>query len=121
MIAVPLLGTVEGDLVVLPSQVTLQRAAPRPRRATRGGKDTELLVRNLGVVPVAISGVRVPDFPLDYAVRTIRAGFEYRITLRLPSAGPLDNERHGLLRIYTTHPEESELVVPVYTIGPSSG
>jgi hypothetical protein len=121
-IAVPILGTVERDLVTLPAQVTLRTATPssRSRRAARG-EGSEVRVRNLGVVPVAISGVRVPDFPLDYAVRTVHAGFEYLITLRLATADPLGDERHGLLHIYTTHPDESELVVPVYALGPPAG
>jgi hypothetical protein len=122
-IAVPILGTVERDLVTLPAQVTLRTAAPssRSRRAARDADGSELRVRNLGVVPVAISGLRVPDFPLDYAVRTVHAGFEYLITLRLATTDPLGDERHGLLHIYTTHPDESELVVPVYALGPSAG
>ena len=122
-IEVPVLGTIEGDLVVLPPQVTIRpRRAASALRGRRGAGEavTEVLVRNLGIDPVSISGVRVPDFPLDYAVKAVRLGYEYRITLRLPGLGSTQDgtDRQGLLHIYTTHPDETELVVPVYAMAP---
>jgi hypothetical protein len=109
-LSVPVFGSVEGDLLVLPPRITFGPVA-------QGGRSTRALsIRNLGVEPFAISGVRAPDFSLDsYTVHTVIAGYEYRIILRLKEGVPA---RHGpgALYIYTTHPEESEVVVPLYAL-----
>jgi len=104
---VPIFGSVEGDLLVEPPQVNFGSPA-RGRPVAR-----ELRVLNSGSGPISISGVRMADLPLDYTVNTVRAGYEYRIVLRLkrPASG---FGRHGGLHIYTTHPEEQDLVVPLY-------
>jgi hypothetical protein len=52
---------------------------------------------------------------MDYAVRTIRPGYDFEIHLRLQET-PFSSTNHGFLYINTTHPEEPELVVPVYTM-----
>lgn len=102
---VPVLGIVEGDLVVQPSYLTL-------KGWRRGGRH-QLRIQNLGNEPIAIAGVRVPNLPLDYAVRTVSPGYEYQITLRL--AGPIETvQPREMVHIYTTHPDEPEVVVPIY-------
>jgi hypothetical protein len=103
-IDVPVIGSLGADLLVQPTHLTL---GGRGRR--RG--PAEVIVRNVGLDPVAISGLRAPILPLDYTVRTIRPGYEYRITLDQPPSDTLGGD--GMLRIYTTHPTESELLVPV--------
>jgi hypothetical protein len=107
---IPLLGTVAGDLIVTPPHVTMGVGGARRYR----GEERTLEVRNRGVEPIAISGVSVPDLPLDYAVRTLRAGYTYEITLRLTAPKTFEEERRGSVHIYTTHPDEPELIVPVY-------
>ena len=106
---VPIFGNVEGDLLVEPPQVMFGSAVGGPE-GTR-----ELRVHNSGLEPISISQVRVPDFPLDYSVSTIHVGYEYRVVLRLthPTAGL---KQRGDLHIYTTHPEEPELIVPLYAM-----
>jgi hypothetical protein len=106
---VPIFGNVEGDLLVEPHQVMFGSRVGGPK-STR-----ELRVHNSGLEPISISEVRVPDFPLDYSVSAIHVGYEYRVVLRLihPTAG---FKQHGDLHIYTTHPEEPELIVPLYAM-----
>lgn len=106
---VPIFGSVEGDLMVSPPHVTF-KAPPVGRLATR-----DLHIENTGSRPIWISGVRVAELAMDYAVRTVRAGYEYQIQLRLRHV-PVSSSAHGSLVIYTTHPEEPELVVPLYAM-----
>jgi hypothetical protein len=106
---IPIFGSVEGSLLVTPPTVTFRESA-RGRRAVQ-----ELRVRNTGSNPVRISGVRVTDLAMDYAVRTIRPGYDYEVHLRLQE-NPFSSTNHGFLYINTTHPEEPELVVPLYTM-----
>jgi len=115
-IEVPVVGNVEGDLLVQPSYVTIgtKRAGLRDRQRLR--------IRNLGTEPVEISGVSARDLPLEYAVRIVRPGFEYQITFRLTDGGAPIEQSQGAVHIYTTHPEEPEVVVPVYARArPSAG
>ena len=111
---VPIFGNVEGDLLVEPPQVMFGSRVGGP------GGTRELRVHNSGLEPISISEVRVPDFPLDYSVSTIHVGYEYRVVLRLthPTAGL---KQRGDLHIYTTHPEEQELIVPLYAMMQRSG
>jgi hypothetical protein len=101
---VPVIGSLVRDMLVRPTHLTLGG------RGRRGGP-AEVVVQNVGLDPVAVSGVRAPVLPLDYTVRTIRPGYEYRITLGQLPSDTLGGD--GMLRIYTTHPTESELLVPV--------
>jgi hypothetical protein len=107
-IDVPVVGNVTGDLVVEPSSVTVGARWGGLRGRQR------LRVRNLGTEPIDISGVSARDLPLEYAVRILRPGFEYQITLRLTNAGAPPERSQGAVLIHTTHPEEPEVVVPVY-------
>jgi hypothetical protein len=106
---VPIFGSVEGDLIVSPAHVTF-KAPPVGRLAAR-----DVHIENTGSRPIRISGVRVANLAMDYAVRTVRAGFEYQIQLRLRHV-PSSSSAHGSLVISTTHPEEPELVVPLYAV-----
>lgn len=110
---VPVFGTVERDLVVQPSHLTMG--------GRRLGRRHHLRLRNRGLEPITVEGVRVLDLPLDYAVRTVSPGYEYQITLRL--AGPVETTRpRGMVHIYTTHPDEPEVVVPIYAmVRPGAG
>ena len=108
-IDVPVVGNVAGDLLVQPSSVTvgMRRAGLRDQQRVR--------LRNLGAAPIEISGVSARDLPLEYAVRILRPGFDYQITLRLTNNGTAIEQSQGAVHIFTTHPEEPEVVVPVYT------
>jgi hypothetical protein len=109
LLEIPIFGSVESSVVVTPPHVTF-RASAGGRRGEQG-----LHVRNMGTMPIQISGIRVTDLVMDYAVRTIRPGYDFEIHLRLQET-PFSSTNHGFLYINTTHPEEPELVVPVYTM-----
>lgn len=109
VITVPVFGSIEGDVVVLPPQVTF---------GTTGGHsaaERELYVRNRGTRPVAVTRVAVPEEIVSYALSPVQEGLEYRITLRLRD-GLRPGKLEGAVEIFTDHPDERHLVVPLYAI-----
>ena len=109
VITVSVFGSIEGDLVVLPPQVTFG--------VTRGGTapERDLYIRNRGARPVTVTRVVVPDDVATYTLRAVEDGLEYRLTLRLRDRlppGKVETE----VEIFTDHPEEGHLVVPLYAI-----
>jgi hypothetical protein len=108
-VEVPVFGSVEADLVVLPSQITF-------RPADRGmARERELRLQNQGPVPVFISEIKVPAGLLEYALDAIREGYEYRVRLRLRDHVPTGFLRQAV-EIRTTHPEQGQIVVPLHGI-----
>ena len=108
-IALSVLGSVEGDLIVLPPQVTFG--------VTRGGAapERDLYIRNRGARPVAVTRVVVPDEVALYSLRALQEGLEYRLTLRLRGDLP-PGKVEAAVEIFTDHPEEGHLLVPLYAI-----
>src|SRR5262249_31986891 len=106
---VPVFGSLEGDVLVLPPQVTFGVAAgdEAPSR--------DLYIRNRGQRPLALTRVVVPDDIAPYDLDTVEEGLEYRLTLRLRQGlrpGKVESE----VEIFTDHPQEGHLVVPLYAI-----
>jgi hypothetical protein len=108
-IALSVLGSVEGDLIVLPPQVTFG--------VMRGGAPAErdLYLRNRGPRPVAVTRVVVPEQVASYSLRALQEGLEYRLTLRLRGGLP-PGKVEAAVEIFTDHPDEGHLVVPLYAI-----
>jgi hypothetical protein len=108
-VIVPVFGSVEGDVVVLPPQVTFGVA--------RGGAPVErdLWIRNRGARPLALRRIEVPERIVTYQVNTVEEGQEYHITLRLRDHLPAGKVEEKI-DIYTDHPDEGHLVVPLYAI-----
>jgi hypothetical protein len=107
-IALPVFGSIEGDVVVLPSHVAL--GAARPGTAL----ERRLLIRNRGARPLTVRRVIVPE-GLDYSLRTVEEGLEYQLSLRLREdvrPGPVSGE----VEILTDHPTEQRLVVPLHVV-----
>jgi len=109
VITLPVLGSVEGDVVVLPPQVTFG--------VTRGGETAarELYVRNRGARPVTVTGVAAPVRVASCTVSTVEDGQEYRVTVRLRDGLP-PGRIEAAVEIFTDHPDERRLVVPLYAI-----
>jgi len=106
---IPVFGSVEGDVVVLPPQVTfgVTRGGPPPSR--------DLHIRNRGARPVAVTRIVVPADVLTYELSTVEDGVEYRLALHLrPGLAP--GKVEAAVEIFTDHPNERHLVVPVYAI-----
>ena len=117
ILEVPVFGTIEGDLDVQPTHIDLRPGRRASRRARR------LRVRNSGAAPVFIDQVQVAGVSLDrldYTVRALRTGYDYRIVLRF-GRSRVAADGGGAVRIYTTHPVESEIVVPLYMPARSRG
>lgn len=107
LLSVPVFGSVEGDLVVLPPQVSFGTVR-RGRRAVR-----EVRVHNQGQQPVGIVRVDVPEQLLPAEVETVAKGRDFRVRLRLrPDLAPQKLE--GTVEIVTSHPRERRLRVPIF-------
>jgi hypothetical protein len=102
-------GSIEGDVAVTPPQVTFGVA--------RGGQtpERELLIRNRGARPLAVTRVSVPSKLVTYRLREVEEGLEYRLTLKLRDGVP-PGKVEGVVEIFTDHPGEDHIVVPVYAI-----
>jgi len=109
VLTLPVFGSVEGDVVVLPPQVTFG--------VTRGGAapERELYIRNRGTRPVTVTSVTVPDGVVTYTLAAVQEGREYRLTLRLRD-GLKPGKVESKVEIFTDHPEEKHLVIPLYAI-----
>ena len=67
--------------------------------------------RSTGIV----TRVRVPDEVVTYSLAAVQEGEEYRLTLRLRDdlkPGRVESK----VEIFTDHPDEGHLVVPLYAI-----
>jgi len=108
VIVLPVFGSIEGDVVVLPSQVSfgVARAGASPER--------RLLIRNRGLHPLTVRRVAVPD-SFAYSLRTLEDGLEYQLSLKLR-----DDVRPGTVsgevEIFTDHPTEQRVVVPLHAV-----
>ena len=109
VLTLPVLANVEGDVIVLPPQVTFG--------VTRGGGTAErdVWVRNRGLRPINITRVVVPDRVATLSVDPVEAGQEYRLTVRLRENLP-PGKVEAAVEIFTDHPGEDHLVVPLYAI-----
>jgi hypothetical protein len=108
VIVLPVFGSIEGDVVVLPSQLSfgIARAGASPER--------RLLIRNRGLRPLTVRRIAVPE-SFDYSLRTLEDGLEYQLSVRLR-----DDVRPGTvsgeLEIFTDHPTEQRVVVPLHAV-----
>jgi uncharacterized protein DUF1573 len=113
VVTVPVFGSVEGDVAVLPPQVTfgVAQAGETPER--------ELLIRNRGTRPLTVTRVAVRPPQVSYQLREVEEGVEYRLTLRLGTgagAGKPAGKVEGAVEIFTDHPDERHIVVPLYAV-----
>ena len=106
---VPIFGSVEGDVVVLPPQMTfgVVHAGDLPPH--------DLYIRNRGTRPLTVKNVVVPQDLVSYELDTVKEGVEYRLRLRLRDGLPA-GKAEGVVEIFTDHPEEGHVVVPLYAI-----
>src|SRR6185503_15908788 len=102
-------GSVEGDVVVLPPQVTFGVTQ------ADAALERELFIRNRGDKPLTVTRVVVPPDIATYQLEEVAAGVEYRVTLRLRD-GLRDGKLQGDVEIFTNHPDEPRLVVPLFAI-----
>ena len=107
-IVLPVFGSIEGDVVVLPSQVSFGVAS------SGAAAERRVLIRNRGLQPLTVRRVTVPE-SVDYDLRVLQEGLEYQLSLRLR-----DNVAPGTIsgdvEIYTDHPTEQRVVVPLHAV-----
>ena len=114
VLTLPVFGSVEGDVVVLPPQVTfgVLRGGAAPER--------DLYIRNRGARPLTVTSVTVPDDVVTYTLAAVQEGQEYRLTLRLRD-GLKPGKVESRVEIFTDHPDEKRLVIPLYAIVRAGG
>jgi uncharacterized protein DUF1573 len=103
------LGSVEGDVAVLPPQVTFGVARPGD------APERELVIRSRRGRPLTVTRVAVPEDVVSYRLSTTQEGIEYRLALRLRD-GLRPGKVEATVEIFTDHPGEERLVVPLYAI-----
>jgi Protein of unknown function (DUF1573) len=109
LVTLPVFGSVEGDVVVLPPQVTFG--------VTRGGAVPErtLHIHNRGRRPLAVTRVKVPTEFVTYDLQPVVSGVEYLLSLRLRQ-GLKPGKVESAIEIFTDHPDEPRVVVPLYAV-----
>ena len=109
VLSLPVFGSVEGDVAVVPPQVTfgVAREGDAPER--------ELVIRNRGLRPLTVTRVKVRPAQVSYRLREVEEGVEYRLTLKLEN-GATPGKVEGSVEIFTDHPDEDHIVVPLYAI-----
>jgi len=114
VVTVPVFGTVDSDVAVLPPQVTfgVSRAGSAP--------PLDVHIRNRGRRPMSVTKVVAPP-AVGYELTTVRAGVEWTLTLRLKDPLPPDGKVDTAVEIFTDHPSAERLVVPVYAIDRGRG
>jgi hypothetical protein len=112
-IDLPVFGSIEGDVLVLPPEVTFSVAGrgPPPER--------ELYIRNRSARPFAVTRVAAPTDMITYALTEVERGREYLLRVRLRN-DLRPGRVEGKLEIFTDLPEH-RVVVPVYAIVRGTG
>jgi hypothetical protein len=81
----------------------------------QGGEPRELYIRNVGNRPLNVTRVNVRSDVASYELQPIKAGIEYRLTLRLHDGLPVGRVEEAV-EIFTDHPDQERVVVPLYAI-----
>lgn len=106
-VVIPVFGSVEGELVVRPPQVTFGVVQP--------GADTTRIVTitNRSKTPVRISRVASTAEQVAARLATVNPGLEYRLVMTV-SADSQPGRIQGDLQVFTDHPLEKVLSIPLY-------
>jgi hypothetical protein len=107
-LTVPVFGTVDTTLAVLPPQVTFGIAS------SGRTEPHDVRIRNRGRRPLAVTKVVAPP-SVEAQLETVREGVEWRLTLTLLDPHT-DVPADAAVDIFTDLPGSEHLRVPVYTI-----
>ena len=104
---IPVFGSVEGELVVRPPQVTFG--------VVQSGADTTrtVTITNRSKTPVRISRVASTAERVAARLATVNPGLEYRLVMTV-SADSQPGRIQGDLQVFTDHPLEKVLSIPLY-------
>lgn len=106
-IEIPVFGSVEGDLVIAPPQVSFGVV----RRGE--GKAQEVSIKSRSEKPIRVLNVQSSNADITSTLVTVKDGEEYKVTLTAKSdskAGRIQGE----VQVFTDHPTEQQLTIPLY-------
>ena len=106
-ITIPVFGIIEGDVMVLPPQVSFGVV----RQGV--GKTQHIRIQNRSVQPVSVVQVTSSLDSIVPKITEITPGKEYRLSLRVKGDSTPGKIR-GSIEVVTDHPEEKHLSIPVY-------
>lgn len=107
LIEVPVFGSIEGDLVVAPPQVSFGVV----RRGE--GKTQEVSIKSRASSPVHIVSVQSSNADIEPTLKTLEDGEEYTLTLNAKNDSQIGRIQ-GEVRVFTDHPDEKVLTIPLY-------
>jgi hypothetical protein len=106
-VVIPVFGNVEGDVVIQPPQVSFGVV----RRGESKAQDVS--IKSRATKPIHILRVESSTAEVGAELTPVKEGEEYRVTLRVNGEkGP--GRIQGEVRIFTDHPEEKTLTIPLY-------
>lgn len=106
-IMIPVFGSLEGDLLVVPPQVPFGVVQPGEV------KTRKVNIKNQAKTPVQITEVKSTAAGVTAEVTPLTAGAEYRLSVTVSGDGP-PGRIAGEIQVVTDHPEESVLSIPLY-------
>lgn len=106
-ITIPVFGSIEGDVIVLPSQISFGVV----RQGV--GKTQYIRIQNRSAQPVSVVQVTSSLDSIVAKIAEITPGKEYRLSLRVKGDSTPGKIR-GSIEVVTDHPEEKHLSIPVY-------
>lgn len=109
VVEIPVFGSIEGDMLVLPPQVSFGVVHKGE------SKTQEISIKNRGAKPVQV--VRIQNSATDVIAELtpVKQGEEYRLTLRTKGESK-PGRIQGEIQVFTDHPEEKVLTIPLYGI-----
>lgn len=109
VLEIPVFGSVEGDMLVLPPQVSFGVV----RRGE--SKTQEVSIKNRGGKPVQVVRVQSSAPEVAAELSPVKQGEEYRLTLRTKGESK-PGRIQGEVQVFTDHPEEKVLTIPLYGV-----
>lgn len=106
-VIIPVFGSVEGELVVRPPQVTFGVVRPG------ADKTRTVTITNRSKTPVRISQVTSTAGRVEARLATVTQGAEYTLVMKV-SADSQPGRIQGEIQVFTDHPLEKVLSIPLY-------
>ena len=109
VLEIPVFGSIEGDVVILPPQVSFG--------VVRKGetKTQEISIKNRGTKPVQVVRIQNSAANVVAELAPVKEGEEYRLTLKTKGESQ-PGRIQGEVQVFTDHPEEKMLTIPLYGI-----
>ncbi|MBI3757201.1 MAG: DUF1573 domain-containing protein [Deltaproteobacteria bacterium] len=106
-VEIPVFGSIEGDLVVAPPQVSFGVV----RRGD--GKAQEVSIKNRAKKPIHVVKVESSNADIIAELVAIKDGEEYKLTLSAKNESK-PGRIQGDVQVFTDHPTEKVLTIPLY-------